>query len=72
MSGRWCWALTPREAVTPPEQTDVTRLESLRVAFDFAVRTFGRPPDIVCANAGVSGNDRFEIDDEIGACPSSG
>jgi len=44
----------------------VTKPEAVRAAFEHCIEEYGRPPDVVYANAGVAGDDYFEEDGEIG------
>ena len=55
-----------RSCSSPSDPTDVTVALSLRAAFVHSIKCYGRPPDLVFANAGVSAHDDFEEDDETG------
>ncbi|ORY29531.1 hypothetical protein BCR39DRAFT_531991 [Naematelia encephala] len=55
------------QCCAPPNPTDVTKAESLRTAFEICMTTYGRPPDIVFANAGVTRDDWFEDELEVAA-----
>jgi len=61
-----CTVLTGRTASAPDGPVDVTKPDTVRAAFEHSVREYGRPPDVVYANAGVSGDDYFEKDREVG------
>jgi len=57
-------------ASAPSHPVDVTKPETVRAAFQHSIDQYGKPPDVVYANAGVSGDDWFEEDGEIGKCTS--
>ncbi|KAK4685689.1 hypothetical protein P7C73_g4454, partial [Tremellales sp. Uapishka_1] len=59
-----------RTITSPPTATDVTDPQSIRNAFEHCRVTYGTPPDIVYANAGVSADDHFEEDGEVAATPT--
>lgn len=49
----------------PFSSVDVRDPASVREAFDHCSDKYGRPPDIVVVNAGVSANDWFEDEMEV-------
>ena len=56
-------------ASTPSTLTDVTQSDSLTAAFEHCVVVYGRPPDVVYANAGVGIPDTLALDQEVGEYP---